>query len=245
MYVPSLECGVVNTPASTTRQRLNPAMRRQQILESAIACFAEHGFAVRTRELTKRIGVSQPLLYRYFASKDAVIEAVIEAVFLKPLRADWATDLTNRAVPLRQRLQTFYMRYADATYRPEWIRLYMYAGLANMPLNRDYLALVRDQLLQPICQELHHEFMGRARHQPAGPRELELAWTLHGSMFYWAVRRNIFQANPLVPFAQRSDDAIDLFLHGARAIYPTLAAAEPQASQRPRQKSKGSPSPTR
>lgn len=61
-------------------------MRRQQILDSAIACFAEHGFGVRTRELTKRIGVSQPLLYRYFPSKDAVIEAVIEAVFLGPLR---------------------------------------------------------------------------------------------------------------------------------------------------------------
>ncbi|MGA0018064.1 MAG: TetR/AcrR family transcriptional regulator [Burkholderiaceae bacterium] len=235
----------MNQTPSRARQRLSPEMRRQQILDSAIACFAEHGFGVRTRELTKRIGVSQPLLYRYFPSKDAVIEAVIEAVFLGPLRTDWAAELGNRDLPLAQRLQTFYQRYAEATYRPEWIRLYMYAGLANMPLNRDYLALVRDQLLQPMCQEFYHAFIGIPRTEPAGPREIELAWTLHGSMFYWAVRRNIFQFNPQVSFAQRSDDAIHLFLHGARDIYPTLVEPALASSHRPRQNNNGSPSATR
>ena len=54
-------------------QRLDPDIRRQQILEAAISYFAEAGFAGQTRELSKRIGVTQSLLYRYYPSKQDLI----------------------------------------------------------------------------------------------------------------------------------------------------------------------------
>src|SRR5262249_32717979 len=57
------------------RQRLAPSMRRQHLIEEAFAYFAEVGLGGSTRELAKRMGVTQPLLYRYFPTKESLIEA--------------------------------------------------------------------------------------------------------------------------------------------------------------------------
>jgi len=126
-----------------TRLRLDPEVRRQQILDAAVAYFAEAGFGVQTRELSRRIGVSQPLLYRYFPSKQDLIAAVFDEVFLSQWNDGWVKSLKDRSLPLRDRLMRFYMQYSEATYRPEWIRIYMYAGLADLGLNREYLEMVR------------------------------------------------------------------------------------------------------
>ena len=228
--------------------RLDPEVRRQQILDAAISYFAEAGFGVQTRELSRRLGVSQPLLYRYFPSKQDLINAVFEAVFMSQWRDDWIAELQDRQVPLRERLLRFYLQYAGATYRPEWIRIYMYAGLADMDLNRNYLALVRKKLLLVMCGEFRHTFVPQAKDLPAvSSREVELVWTLHGGMFYWAVRRNIFNMKSAMAFETRTADAIDLFLAGARDIYPqvvaqTLAGTDggnTAVAKAPRAKSKG------
>lgn len=218
--------------SKTTGARLDPQARRRQILDAAIAYFAEAGFGVQTRELTRRIGVSQPLLYRYFPSKQDLIEAVFDEVFLSRLNDEWVTQLRERGVPLRERLMHFYVQYAQATYRPEWIRIYMYAGLAGDKLNRDYLALVRRKLLNVMCDEFRAAFLSdsqRDRAAAISAREIELVWNLHGSMFYWAVRKNIFGVRAGLPFETRTADAIDLFIAGARQRYATVVAGLPEA----------------
>ncbi len=213
-------------PSRATGARLDPQARRRQILDAAIAYFAEAGFGVQTRELTRRIGVSQPLLYRYFPSKQDLIEAVFNEVFLSRISDEWVAGLRDAAVPLRERLTRFYVHVANATYRPEWIRIYMYAGLAGHSLNRDYLALVRRKLLVVMCQACREAFLTddeRARAGPIGAREIELVWNLHGSMFYWAVRKYIFEARSAISFETRTADAIELFLAGAAKCYASIA----------------------
>ena len=63
------------------RRRLSPTVREQQIVDEAIQFFAEVGFGGRTRELAKRIGITQPLLYRYFPTKEELIDRVFDEVF--------------------------------------------------------------------------------------------------------------------------------------------------------------------
>jgi len=229
------------TPAKrrsrATGARLDPQARRRQILDAAIAYFAEAGFSVQTRELTRRIGVSQPLLYRYFPSKQDLIAAVFEEVFLSRLRDEWVVWLRDRSVPLRARLLRFYLDYARVTYRPDWIRIYMYAGLAGERLNRDYLNVIRRRLLNTMCMEFREAFLSPAQRDAAGQvssREIELVWNLHGNMFYWAVRRNIFGASGGPAFEARAADAIDLFIAGARAVYPVVVARSPSSTKPPR-----------
>ena len=57
------------------RQRLSPAKRRAEIIHKAADFFAEQGFEGGTRDLASNLGVSQPLLYRYFSSKEELIQA--------------------------------------------------------------------------------------------------------------------------------------------------------------------------
>jgi len=219
-------------------QRLDPNVRRQQILEAAISYFAEAGFAGQTRELSKRIGVTQSLLYRYYPSKQDLIEAVFEAVFLKPWNPAWTKALQDRSKPLRDRLIDFYSDYAKTAYRPEWIRIYMHAGLAGMDLNRHYLQIVRRRLLHVMCRELRHALFGdhpALQGAVVGGRELEMIWNLHGGMFYWAVRRNIFASPEARDFERRTADAVDLFLAGAAALYPSLLKSLQAQKNRPLQ----------
>ena len=64
------------------RQRLSPSMRRQHLIEEAFAYFAEVGLGGSTRELAKRMGVTQPLLYRYFPTKEGLIESVYDLIYV-------------------------------------------------------------------------------------------------------------------------------------------------------------------
>ena len=60
-------------PAAST-----PA-RREEVLETALELVAEHGVAgASLRRLAKRLGMSQPSLYHYFASKDELIAAILD-----------------------------------------------------------------------------------------------------------------------------------------------------------------------
>ena len=71
------------------RQRLSPADRERQIIEGAIDYFAETGFSGQTRELSKRLGITQPLLYRYFENKQALVDRVYETVFAGRWDPSW------------------------------------------------------------------------------------------------------------------------------------------------------------
>jgi TetR/AcrR family transcriptional regulator, repressor for uid operon len=53
--------------------------RRAQILEAAIICFAKHGFhQTSMHDISAEAGISVGLIYRYFASKEAVISAMAD-----------------------------------------------------------------------------------------------------------------------------------------------------------------------
>lgn len=212
-------------PASKQSQnRLSPEARERKIIDGAIAYFSEVGFSGQTRELSRQLGITQPLLYRYFPSKQALIERVFKEVFLGRWDADWLRRIEDRSQPLHDRLLRFYQDYAKATYRPEWIRIYMYAGLADTGFNRRYIGLIQRRLLTAICRELRAH-CGITGKKPVTRAEIEFVWKLHGGMFYYAIRRFIYRAPVEQDFTASADHAITAFLAGARKVYPSLLKA--------------------
>jgi AcrR family transcriptional regulator len=205
-------------------QRLAPADRERQILDGAIAYFAEAGFSGQTRELSKRLGITQPLLYRYFDSKQALIERVYDTVFASRWNPEWIGLVQDRTLPLRERLVEFYRRYSEATYRPDWIRIYLHAGLSSPELNRRYIQLVRKELLPAICRELRRECGVASPDAPVSEAEIEYVWNLHGGIFYQAVRRHVYKTRIGGEFMEQVGFAVDNFLAGAATVYPQLLA---------------------
>jgi AcrR family transcriptional regulator len=216
------------------RQRLSPADRERQIIEGAIAYFAETGFSGQTRELSKRLGITQPLLYRYFENKQALVDRVYETVFAGRWDPSWIALLQDREQPLRDRLVEFYRRYAEATYRPEWIRIYMHAGLSSPTLNRKYIQLVRRELLPVIARELRQHCGLADTNTPVCEEEIEFVWNLHGGMFYQALRRHVYRTRINVDFMRHVGFAVDTFLAGAAVTYPRLLQEFAPAALAPR-----------
>jgi AcrR family transcriptional regulator len=62
---------------SEPRWRRRKTARPQEILDAALACFAERGFAAtRMDDIAERAGVTKGTIYLYFESKDAVFKTL-------------------------------------------------------------------------------------------------------------------------------------------------------------------------
>ena len=66
-------------PGAPPRKRLPRAERSRQLLEVAEAVFSERGIAAASmEEIADRAGVTKPVLYDHFGSKDGLLAAVID-----------------------------------------------------------------------------------------------------------------------------------------------------------------------
>jgi AcrR family transcriptional regulator len=67
-------------------ERKTAEERREEILEAALAEFAEHGLhGASTEEIAKLAGISQPYVFRLFGTKKLLYIAVIDRCFRKTL----------------------------------------------------------------------------------------------------------------------------------------------------------------
>jgi AcrR family transcriptional regulator len=202
------------------RRRLTPEERREDFIRKATELFSEEGFGGGTRELARKLGVTQPLLYRYFPSKDDLIEAVYRSVFLDRWNPEWESVLADRAMPIRQRLELFYRSYTDAIFSREWMRIYLFAGMKGLNLNRRYIELVQEKILTRIIAEYRHEAGLPPRETPA-PAEMELAWLLHGGIFYYGVRKHVYGLAVPENKDRAIANALDVFLEGISRLFAT------------------------
>src|ERR1700743_1087925 len=179
--------------ARAKQRRLSPDERRKEFVAKATEFFSEEGFGGGTRDLARRLGVTQPLLYRYFPSKDDLIKEVYRTVYLEPLDTGWEKLLTDRSRPLRDRLLEFYRGYTKVIYTRKWLRIYLYAGLKGLDINRWYVGVVGEQILARIVRECCHDIGLPPQSKPTA-RELELAWIFHSGVFYYGVRKYIYES---------------------------------------------------
>ncbi|WP_020204359.1 TetR/AcrR family transcriptional regulator [Cupriavidus sp. WS] len=204
-------------------RRLLPEEREQQIVEKAIEHFTRNGFGGSTRELARQIGVTQPLLYRYFDSKEALIDRVYNEVF--QWRPGWERQIADRATPLAERLQAFYLDYASVILREEWIRLFIFAGLTHEGINNRYLSKLRGKVFLPVLAEVREAFgIAAPRNAAQTDAEIEMIWSLHAAIFYIGVRKWVYGLKVPADLDAVIRQQVDMFLHGAPAAMRALRA---------------------
>lgn len=80
---------------TTAATRLPAAERRRKLVEAAIRVFTEGSYrGTTTAEIARAAGVSEPILYRHFASKRDLYLAALEHVWEKA-RSSWERALTE------------------------------------------------------------------------------------------------------------------------------------------------------
>lgn len=175
------------------RRRLPPEERARRILEEATHFFAEHGLGESTRALADRLGVAQALIYRYFPSKQALLDKVINYLFEKLWDDSWGAWLADRSVPLDERLVRLYVAYLDRA-SPVSIRLFVRASLDGSDIVHRYSGLLTEQILKPVLAELRVEAgLPGFDARPMIPGEREIAMILHGGVIFLGIRKHVYK----------------------------------------------------
>ncbi|MDB5947073.1 MAG: TetR family transcriptional regulator [Ramlibacter sp.] len=236
---------MTNTQQAPAKKRMSGPERERMIALEAVRFFAEVGFDGDTRELARRVGVTQSLMYKYFPNKAALIDRVYEEVYLGRWDPFWETVLRDRTKPLEERLVTLYTDYAKTALTWDWVRIFMFSGLRGAGINRRYLDVLRTRILEPVAAELRHELgLPGVTEVPVSTAEIELIWGINARIFYFGQRRWIFD----VPVEAPLDDMIRLtirhFMAGARAVLPEIldqARLQTPPKVRPLRPRKGKP----
>jgi AcrR family transcriptional regulator len=203
----------------TGTPRLSKEAREQQIVQKAIQVFAERGFSASTHEIARALGITQPLLYNYFPTKEALVDRVYDEVFVRrwdPVWEDWLSDSTQ---PLAARLKRYLKDYARFVLKSDWVRIFISAGLSREGINQRYVARLRERHFLVIAREMRKEY---GIPEPASEEELEdeidLIWSMHSGVFYIGVRKWIY-ALPVPKSIDRVIDMrVDSFLLGAPQV---------------------------
>lgn len=200
--------------------------RRERILDMASEFFAEYGLTAQTRALAEACGISQRMLYRCFPSKGALIQEVYRRDIAGPFRATWLARLEDRSRPVSERLNEFYSEYYEAVLTRRWLRLFLYASLAEIDMAPTYIAEVITRMLEIIVDEACAE----RGVEPPSERSLkhELGWLLHGAVSHLAIRRHVYGNTNPTPVEEVLAMHVELFLAGLGAALPARRHREAQ-----------------
>ena len=185
--------------------RLAGDTRRALIVEAASRFFADEGFSGPTRDLAASIGVTQALLYRYFDSKNDLIDSVFSAVF----QSRWCDDALSRfeasdGSPMLERLIDVYSTMLPRM-TPIATRLLFRAGLESFSESIRNSVELTPAFTSALVDGWRREIgLKPLAESPLLEGERALVHALHDAMMMIRVREYVLQT------ARRLDDADEI-----------------------------------
>ena len=120
------------SPLSAAKLRLTAGDRRSQLLAAAIQIFAEQGFhGTPTRELAKRAGVSEALVFHHFPTKDALIRAIFDLIGFEDRIIELEKRFKN--MPPRQSLLEIATQFLTTQREDPGLIRVVFTGLIETP----------------------------------------------------------------------------------------------------------------
>ena len=184
--------------------------KRRQILDAAVRVFARTGYHdSRVGDIAKDAGVAYGLVYHYFDSKDAVLEAVFREAWGRLLTAINEVERSQQPAPEQLRLVT---KIVLRTWRddPDLVRL----------LVRE---ITRSPHLQREIDEIAEAFAALERIVAHGQREGTIRATLDARLAAWMLYGALEEILTGWVLGQLRD-APDDVVAAERAVADTLVA---------------------
>lgn len=137
------------SPIRTPKFRRRAGARPDEVLDAALALFTEKGFAAtRVEDIATRAGLSKGAVYLYFASKEAILEALVKRAVV-PIADSALAVLTNYAGDPRPvisaALKIVAARIADPALAP--IPRLMIREIINFP---EFAQMYRREVLDRV-----------------------------------------------------------------------------------------------
>lgn len=213
------------------RKRVKRGQRRALIIEGARRIFAQQGLSASTRDIAAELGVTQALLYKYFESKDALIEAILaQEPDVVTLPARETLEDTSRS--LEDRLSEVSTAILNG-YDEERLRLSLFAGLAGIRAPFFFGPVqLRSELLEPIIAALRLDCgLEPLSSRPLCAAEFDLAMVLYGKLVCVAMRDLVYRIQTAQDRTKAMDQLARVWCTGARpeicAIHESWDAQEP------------------
>jgi TetR/AcrR family transcriptional regulator, repressor for uid operon len=136
--------------------------RPTQILDAAVACFAQRGFhQTSMHDISAEAGISVGLIYRYFHNKEAVIAAMADR---HKKQIHEILERARQAPNLRESLETLFTAHCGET-EPHVTAAFVVDLFAEASRNEHIAALVRD-----VCETSMNGVTDLIARSPEGKR---------------------------------------------------------------------------
>jgi AcrR family transcriptional regulator len=167
--------------------------RSRQILDAALELFAENGFATTLQAIADRVGITQPLVHRYFPTKSKLLDAVKDELLQAHWNPEWHHILSDRTRSLPVRVTHFYEDYLNVICQRVWYRGFLHVAVQDPRFAQIYQSNLISGVLTAILAETRHDFghPGPSR-IPFRERELELASGMHSALVAVGFRMFIY-----------------------------------------------------
>jgi AcrR family transcriptional regulator len=184
--------------------RVPRAVRERQLLELAEQLFSERGYpGASMEELARRAGVTKPVVYELFGSKDGIFRACVDRA-VEQLAASVAAAVRAETDPgARVRAGGLAFLHFAAENRLAWDLVSMGGQFAEQAAD-----------VRRAQAELIHELMLETAPEGVDARELEaVAWAVNAA--YEGVAHWMW-GHPEVPVEDIADWLVDLLIPGLR-----------------------------
>lgn len=236
------------------RIRLNPDERRQQIIEAAMPLFARQGFrGTTTKQIAEAAKVSEGLLFKYFANKTALYDAIITYCFDEddarfPALQSLAPSTATLAVIVHEVVEYFVGLKRRGAHKQSRQRLLLQSLVEDGEFARMAMRTFSEAMAPLMERSL--AAAGQAGHLEApiaAPRAFWMAAMLQIMLGAFALHDDMMPGDELAPDAQTAE-ATRFILRGMGvkpqaidAVYPPyvtarttgVAALTPVATGRP------------
>jgi AcrR family transcriptional regulator len=135
-------------PPRAPRDPESPS-RREEVLDAGLTLISEHGVAgASLRKLAAKLGMSQPSLYHYFDSKDALVQQIIEHCANRMLEAALHVEFPRGIDDIPRFARDAALSLWATDHHPRFVR-FMFVVAIESPEHRLRIRRVFEERLYP------------------------------------------------------------------------------------------------
>lgn len=208
---------LMNVKKSTGKKtKLTGPERRQQIIRAATEVFSRHGFQGTTlRQLARRAGISEAMIYHHFPSKEALYDAILEKKIADSKHLFFPVDAVL-AKQDRTVLTTIVGNFLrQQSMDNSFMRMLLFSALEGHDLGRKFVSGPMQEFFDFFGGYLEDR-MEEGAFKPVGGQLG--ARLLIGMVFYFTLLREVFHdpKSQAVDLDDLTKKIVDLFYNGIK-----------------------------
>lgn len=199
------------------KSKLTGPERRQQIIGAATEVFSRHGFQGTTmRQLARRAGISEAMIYHHFPSKEALYDAILEKKIEDSKHLFFPVDAVH-AKQDRTVLKTIVGNFLHhQSVDNSFMRMLLFSGLEGHELGRKFVYGPMQEFFDFLGGYLENRMTEGALKPFGGQVGARL---LIGMVFYFTLLREVLHdpKSQAVNLDDLTQTIVDLFYSGIKS----------------------------